>query len=312
MTNEAPPAFTGIPPFFPPFERATPPLRAESKIGLTYSVEPGYRHLLLDVHVPVDRTGPVPLVVWIHGGAWLFGVRDLLPPEWPPGLIIQSAIDAGIAVATIDYRHSREAAFPAQLHDAKAAIRYLRAFAPDLGVDPERIAVWGESAGAHLAALVALIDDPELEGTSGLTGPSSAVSPVVLFYPVTDVDTLPAFADSLPPEARAAMAASGVALPPEPVDVLLEHSPLPRAEARRLLSPVTHVRADAPPFLVIHGAADGLVPSSQSETFVAALLAAGAEAEFVLVPGADHVFAGTDPLPPVARAIAFLTERLRP
>jgi acetyl esterase/lipase len=277
---------------------------------MTYAVVEGYRHLHLDLHVPRGAEASVPLVIWIHGGAWLFGVRDLLPPEWPQNVIIQSAIDAGIAIATIDYRHSREAAFPAQLHDAKAAVRWLRAFAPELGIDPERIAVWGESAGGHLAALVALVDDPDLEGSVGLTGPSSRIAAAVCFYPVTDVDALPVMSDSLPPRVREAILAAGGALPPEPVDILIEHSAYPRERARRLLSPITHVAAGAPPFLLIHGEDDRLVPMDQSERLAGALSDAGADVTFVTVPGADHVFAGTDPRPQADAAVAFLADRL--
>jgi acetyl esterase/lipase len=304
------PGDPGIPPFFPPEVRAVHPQRAESYVGLTYAVEPGWRHLHLDLHVPVDRRGPVPLVIWVHGGAWLFGVRDLLPPEWPPGIIVQSAIDAGFAVATIEYRHSREAAFPAQLHDAKAAIRYLRVFAGALGVDTARMALWGESAGGHLAALAALIRDPALEGSIGLPGPSSEVAAVVCFYPVTDVEAMPSFNDALPPEVRDEIIRATGSLPPEPIDVLIEHSPYPRDEARRLLSPVHHVRADAPPFLLIHGDADRVVPAEQSVLFADALRSVGAHVEHETVAGADHVFAGADPLPPIARAIAFLRAQL--
>ena len=306
--TDAPPANPGgIPPFFPPVVRGTAPERAVSHIALTYGVVEGYRHLHLDVHVPAAATGPVPLVVWMHGGAWLFGVRDLLPLEWPTNIITQSAIDAGMAIATIEYRHSREAAFPAQLHDAKAAIRYLRAFAPELGIDADRIAVWGESAGGHLAALVALVSDPELEGSVGLVGPSSRVDAAVCFYPVTDVASLPPMSDALPAEIREAILASGAPLPPEPVDVLIEHSPYPREEARRLLSPVTHVSPEAPPFLLVHGEADVLVPVDQSRRLERALAAAGADVTLVTVAGADHVFAGTDPRPQAERAVAFLT-----
>lgn len=309
MTDAPEPNPGGIPPFFPPVVRATPPERATSLVGLTYGVVEGYRHLHLDLHVPTGADGPVPLVVWMHGGAWLFGVRDLLPLEWPTNIIVQSAIDAGMAIATIDYRHSREAAFPAQLHDAKAAIRYLRAFAPELGLDPERIAVWGESAGGHLAALVALIEDSELEGSVGLTGPSSRVDSAVCFYPVTDVESLPPMSDALPAAVKEAILASGAPLPPEPVDILLEHSPYPREEARRLLSPTSHVRGDAPPFLLVHGEADVLVPVDQSHRLHDALISAGADSTIVTVPGADHVFAGTDPRPQAELAVQFLRQR---
>ncbi|GAA0994128.1 alpha/beta hydrolase [Subtercola frigoramans] len=311
MTDAHPPVTNSIPAFFTPAERAVLPDRARSFTGLTYAVIEGYRHLHLDVHLPATPEGPVPLVVWMHGGAWLFGVRDLLPPEWPPNLIIQSALDAGLAIATIDYRHSREAAFPAQLHDAKAAIRYLRAFATELGIDPDRIAVWGESAGGHLAALVALVDDPILEGSVGVAEGSSRVSAAVCFYPVTDVESLPPMISALPEHVRQMLTTSGVPLPPEPVDVLIEHSPYSPEEARRILSPVSHVGAGAPPFLLIHGDADRLVPVGQSIRLNDLLAAAGADVTLVTVPGADHVFAGTDPRPQAETAVTFLAARLQ-
>ncbi|GAA1960216.1 hypothetical protein GCM10009776_23480 [Microbacterium deminutum] len=270
----------------------------------------GYRPLQLDLYVPADRSGPVPCVVWIHGGAWLFGTRLAPPDYWPAGALFQAAVDAGLAVASIDYRHSREAPFPAQLHDAKAAIRYLRHFAGQVGIDPTRLGVWGESAGGHLAALVALIDDPELEGADGVVGPASSVSVVVDFYGVADVDILPSFFDAMPQEWIEELRAKGDPGAAEPIDVLLAASPLPRDEARRLVSPVTHVTADAPPFLLIHGEDDALVPIGQSEQLLTALEAAGAEVELVRVPGADHVFLGTDPMPQIERAVAYLRDKL--
>ncbi|GAA5036044.1 family 1 glycosylhydrolase [Microbacterium fluvii] len=283
------------------------PARAVVHPALTYAMPDGYRPLQLDLYVPSERTGPVPCVVWIHGGAWLFGTR-LAPPEyWPAGSLFQSLIDRGLAVASIDYRHSREASFPAQLHDAKAAVRYLRRFAGELGIDAAAIGVWGESAGGHLAALLALVDAPELEGDAGVTGESSAVAAAVVFYGVADVDTMPSFRDTMPAEWIENLESQGTA---EPIDVLLAGSPYPPAEARRLVSPVHHVRADAPPFLLVHGEDDGLVPFSQSEQLLGALRDAGASAELLAVPGADHVFVGTDPLAQIERGADFLREQL--
>lgn len=312
MTEQNTPAGPPPPPaFLPPGERERHhPAGADLHTALTYSMPDGYRPLQLDLYVPTARSGPVPVVVWIHGGAWLFGTREFAPLAWPAGAVFQACVDAGFAVASIDYRHSREAAFPAQLHDAKAAVRYLRHFAPELGLDHERVAVWGESAGGHLAALLALVDDPAFEGVDGVTGPSSAVGAVVDYYGVSDVDTLPNFADSFPPSWLEDLKRQGKGAPPEPIDVLLEFSPYSREEGRRLVSPVSHARADAPPFLLIHGEADGLVPIQQSEALQAALEGAGVEVELVRVPGADHVFLGTDAAPQHERAIAFLRRHL--
>jgi acetyl esterase/lipase len=293
-------------PYLRPGEReAQHPTGATVHSGLIYSLPNGYRPLELDVFVPATA-GPVPCVVWIHGGAWLFGSRQQLPLEWRAGSLFQAIVDAGFAVATIDYRHSREAAFPAQLHDAAAALRYLAHFAPELGLDPERFALWGESAGGHLAALLALVTDPELLGTDGVPAALPAVRAVVDFYGVADVDTMDDPSEAFGPEFVAELQAVATGPAWQPIDVLLEGSPWPNAEGRRLVSPVHHVRADAPPFLLIHGDDDRVVPIEQSEQLQAALQGVGATAEFVRVPGADHVFVGTDPHPQFAAGVAFL------
>lgn len=301
----------GPPAFLPPgtAERQHP-RGARIVPSLTYSTPDGYRPLHLDVYVPETAPGPHPCVVWIHGGAWLFGSRQTPPDYWPEGLAFQRAIDAGLAVVAIDYRHSREAPFPAQLHDAKAAVRYIRHFADELGIDPDRIGAWGESAGGHLAALMGLVDDPALEGSDGVTGPRSDVSPIVDFYGISDIDTMPSFLDSLPPEVVKTLTANG-AEPDSPTSIILANSPLPAEDARRLLSPVHHVRSTPPPFLLVHGEDDGMVPISQSEQLLAALVAAGGDAELVRVPGAGHVFEGADPVAPIHRAVEFLRARLR-
>jgi len=308
--NEDDPGFQ--PPAFlaPGIAEQQHPTGADIHPALTYSMPDGFRPLQLDLYVPAERAGAVPCVVWIHGGAWLFGTRLTPPDYWPAGYLFQAAIDAGLAVASIDYRHSREASFPAQLHDAKAAIRYLRHFAGELGLDPERFGVWGESAGGHLAALVGLIDDPTFEGVDGVLGQSSAVRTVVDFYGVADVATMPSFFDSMPQEWIDNLREKGDPSAQEPIDVLLAASPLPREAARRQVSPITHVSAGAPSFLLVHGEKDGLVPIGQSEQLLASLQEAGVEAELVRVPGADHVFLGTDPLPQLDRAVAYLREKL--
>lgn len=163
--------------------------------------------------------------------------------------------------------------------------------------------------GGHLAALLALVTSPDLIGTVGVGAGDTTVKAVVDFYGVHDVATMPRFSDSLPPFILAELEARGET-PPEPFDTLFGGSPYPRNEAERLCSPISHVRADAPPFLLVHGEADGLVPIVQSERFNDALRAAGTDSELVRVPGADHVFLGTDPAPQIERALDFLRARL--
>lgn len=289
--------------------RSPVPAGATAHLGLTYAMPAGYREIGMDVYVPTRRTGPAPCVVWIHGGAWLFGDRRYLPELWPTGELLSALIDRGYAVATIDYRHAKEAVFPAQLHDAKAAVRYLRHFADELGIDPDRLAVWGESAGGHLAALVGLVSGrPDLEGVDGVPGSDSAVAAVVDWYGVSDVRTMPALSAALATMAgEEAPAARG----DEPIDLMLAGALDPAAAAREL-SPVCHVSATAPPFLLVHGDADGLVPIAQSEQLRDRLLEAGADVTFHTVPGADHVFIGADITPLIDGAINFLDGVLTP
>ncbi|WP_194762677.1 alpha/beta hydrolase [Microbacterium sp. UFMG61] len=309
--DDQPARVIGPPTFHPPgtAERQQP-RDAHIFPSLTYSIPDGYRPLHLDVYTPKAASGPSPCVIWVHGGAWLFGSRQMPPEYWPEGMLFQKAIDAGLAIVAIDYRHSREAPFPAQIHDAKAAVRYIRHFAVELGIDPDRIGAWGESAGGHLVALLGLAKDPALEGSEGITGPSSAVSPVVDFYGVSDVDTMPSLFDSLPAEVVEILLSAGGREHADPTTVVLSNSPLPAADARRLLSPINNVGSTPPPFLLVHGEDDSLVPISQSEQLLAGLKAAGGDAELVRVPGAKHVFEGSDPEPPIERAVAYLRARL--
>ncbi|GAB3193821.1 hypothetical protein GCM10027261_10430 [Geodermatophilus arenarius] len=289
--------------FLPP----PPPVRREDGArhfsGVTYAVAFGYRPLQLDVWVP-DTPAPAPLVVWVHGGAFMMGDRRYLPETLRENQVFDALLDAGLAVATIDYRHALEAPFPALLHDAKAAVRYLRRFAGELGVDTTRIGAWGESAGGHVAALLGLTGHrPDLEGTHGVVGESSAVDVVVDWYGVSDLATMPRQA---PPPQIAALLPEELRGPPE------EHLVAGLTDATRAdASPVTHATADAPPFLLLHGTADWLVPYAQSERLHAALQAAGARSELVPVEGAGHVWLGHDDVDGIVdRSVRHLAHHL--
>lgn len=290
--------------FYPPTEPTRRDDGARHFSGLTYAVAFGYRPLQLDVWVP-DSPTPAPLVVWVHGGAFMMGDRRVLPETLRPNQVFDALLEAGLAVATIDYRHALEAPFPAQLQDARAAVRYLRRFAGELGVSTERIGIWGESAGGHIAALVGLTAHrPDLEGTHGVVGESSAVDVVVDWYGLSDLDTMPK-AD--PPPQVAAMLPEELRVPPE------EH--LTRGLTGQALadaSPLTHVTPDAPPFLLQHGTADWLVPHAQSEVLAAALQAAGVPVRLESVEGAGHIWLQHDDVDGIVdRAVTFLAEALR-
>jgi acetyl esterase/lipase len=303
MSTEAP-EWAGPARFLPPPEPARRDDGVLRYVGVTYAVAVGYRPLQLDLWVP-DSATPPPLVVYVHGGGFMFGDRRYLPETLRPDQVFEALVAAGLAVATIDYRHALEAPFPAQLHDAKAAVRYLRAHADELGISTERIGVMGESAGAHIAALVGLTAHrPDLEGPHGVVGPSSAVDVVVDWYGPADLATMPRVA--LPP-AVAAKLPPEMATPPE--DHLTRGL---EGAARADASPVTHVTPDAPPFLLVHGTADWLVPYAQSEQLHAALTGAGVDCRLEPVDGAQHIFDGHDDIDAVVQlSVDYLARALR-
>ena len=148
------------------------PDRVHTHPGIEYAAVLGYRPLLLDLYLPDPGASPgqAPVVLFLHGGGWGLGSRtEVGPPfdDWQPSFFERLA-QAGFAVASADYRLSGEARFPAQLHDAKAAVRWLRRNAGEYQLDGDRIVAWGASAGGHLAALLGLTGDvPGLEGSVG-------------------------------------------------------------------------------------------------------------------------------------------------
>lgn len=232
----------------------------------------GGRLLLLDILRPGGDPSVVrPLVIWIHGGGWQAGSR-----EAPPG---RELLDRGFATASISYRFSDEAVFPAQIHDVKTAIRFLRANAGRFAINPDRIGLWGHSAGGHLASLAGMTGDvPELEGEGGSPGVSSAVQAVVpLAGPADFSDTRtddPAFFGNDLPAQRM------LDKPATADDAFLRRA--------ALASPVRHAHADAPPYLVVHGSADPVVTPGESRRLVDAITAAGGQATLLEATGIDH------------------------
>ena len=291
--------------FLPPTEPRVDAHGSKRYEGVTYAIVHGYRPLQLDVWVPESGTRP-SLVVWIHGGGWMFGDRRYLPETLRPNQLFDASTAAGLAIATIDYRHALEAHFPAQLHDAKAAIRYLRAYADVFGVNTAKIGVWGESAGGHIAALVGLTrQHAELEGAIGVLLESSAVDAVVAWYAPADFTLQPRERRS--PEAIATR-------PPEmltPPEELLAGGNDEQTLA--VASPISYVTSTAAPFLLIHGTADTVVPYVQSEVLTKALTDVGVTAQLVPIDGAEHIFNGHDDVDGVVRlSVEYLANALRP
>jgi acetyl esterase/lipase len=260
--------------------------------AVEYGAVPGYRPLLLDLHRPDGPTPPV--VVFLHGGGWRVGSRGAFGPayaDWSPTPFARLAA-AGVAVASLDYRLSGEARFPAQLDDVTAGLAWLRAHAGCVGVDASRVVLWGESAGGHLAALLGLAD-PQVRG-------------VVDWYGPADLTALVADA------AAGGISAVDVGAADSREALLLGAPAASDPERARRAGPVAHVHPGAPPFLLRHGTADRFVPSRQSERLAEALREAGVDVRLDLVEGADHMWLGRPDVAEAAfdDAVAFVLRRL--
>jgi acetyl esterase/lipase len=221
--------------------------------------------LKLDLYSPKDRTKPLPAVVFIHGGAWRGGNRQMYH------YYCVKFAEHGYVAATISYRLYQVAPFPAAVEDAKCAVRWMRANAEKLGVDPDRIGIAGGSAGGHLSMMVAYAPDtPELEGAGGHADVSSRVQAVVNIYGPTDLTTEFARGNSVVS------------------DFLGGKSFDDARELYQLASPITHVSKDDPPTLILHGSIDSTVPIEQADLLVAALKKAGVEFDYDRVEGWPH------------------------
>ena len=211
---------------------------------------------------------PHPTVVWLTGGAWQKVSKNAHVPE------MVYLAEAGYTVATVEYRSSEDDVFPAQIEDVKAAIRFLRKNAASYQVDPLHIAVMGESAGGHLAAMAGATSGLGLFDVGENLDVSSDVQCAVDWYGPADFE---AFKVGVP---------EMFSFSPE---ALLIGGPVrDNPEKARAASPVAYVGEKTPPFLILHGTEDQLVPFSQSETLYEKLTAAGAEAELVALEGANH------------------------
>jgi acetyl esterase/lipase len=241
--------------------------------------KPDGRPQLLDLYLPEKADGPLPVIVWIHGGGWQGGNKNGTPAL--------SQLKRGYAVASINYRLSGEAQFPAQIHDCKAAIRWLRAHAKEHNLDPKRIAVWGSSAGGHLVALLGTSGDvKELEGDLGNLDQSSRVQAVCDWFGPTDFCQMNAHR---PPGAKLDHDEPG-----SPESRLVGGPIQENKDKVAKANPITYVSKDDPPFLIMHGDRDELVPHHQSEILTEALQKAGVDVTFKTVEGAGHGFGGPD------------------
>lgn len=277
--------------------------------GITYAMA-GALELKLDLHLPTAKPErPLPVLLWLHAGGWREGGRGFCP--------IANLAKEGYAVASVSYRLSGQAKFPAQIEDCKAAVRWLRAHAAEYALDPEHIGACGESAGGHLAALLGVTGgDLALEGVVGGNEKiSSRVQAVVALCAPTDFTNMLGRARER--SFWAALVTSGSFSEAKYTfarNYALEKlfgGPVTKHAARvRLASPVTHVSPGDPPVLLFHGRGDPLIPLSQSEEFLRALQQAGVEARLEILETNTH---GIGRFPPdmMSATRAFFNRHLK-
>jgi acetyl esterase/lipase len=278
-------------------QKLTFPGGVSALFDVTYANLRGFRPLTLDLYQPVPRGMALPLVVFVHGGGWNGGdTRHAAGfADFPAELARLAA--QGYVVASVNYRLSGEARFPAAVHDVKFAIRWLRAQARELNIDVTRVAVWGEGAGGQLAALVGVTCgvtpfEPEA-GKEKEELPSVCVQAVIDWYGATDLQNLAA--DNMgQPEAAGFKPVPSEFQPPPASDAgsFLGCEPaLCPPMAARLASPLAFVSATSPPFLIQHGEADTAVSPKQSQKLHESLRKAGVPAELITYPNVGQNFA---------------------
>ena len=270
------------------------PDRIEVRRNLAYAETDNPRQTL-DLFLPrVHSTNPLPLIVFIHGGGWRKGSKESGSSRLVPFVASGDYIGA-----SINYRLTNEAQWPAQIHDCKAAIRWLRGNAGALGIDADKIAVWGSSAGGHLVSMMGTSGDVKLlEGTLGRhLDQSSRVSAVVNFFGPENFITMVQQESSIDRTSR-----------DYPEALLLGGRVQDQPEVAKYASPVTWITDDDPPFLTAHGTRDPLVPYAQATELDRGLEAAGVFSILITMKDAGHGFKSVE-LDRIIRA--FLDQTLR-
>jgi acetyl esterase/lipase len=267
---------------------AAPTVTADIQYATTAAGEP----LRLDLYAPESGAG-APLIVWVHGGAWENGNKSAMP--------LAPVIERGFAVASLDFSPASKAPFPGQIHEIKAAIRFLRAQAKQYGYDASRIAIAGASSGAHLAAVVGTSNGHrELEGALGShRGESSNVQAIVSYFAATNLTTI--LAQSTP---------FGLGIREPALKRLLGAAPKDAEPLARLASPVFQVDRSDPPLLLFHGDQDPQMPINQSHELEGAYERQGLKADFVVVHGAAHGGDAFYSPENVERVVTFLSAQL--
>ncbi|RAI88458.1 alpha/beta hydrolase [Algoriphagus yeomjeoni] len=248
---------------------------------------------LLDIYLPANATGKVPLIVFIHGGGWLS--NDKYADMGYMKETVSEILESGYALASIDYRFSTQAVFPAQMLDCNAAISYLVDNADNYGFDTERMALMGFSAGGHLASMIGLANNNKVdEFYLPNINRSFGFKAVVDFYGPADLTLFPGAIDAKSPEG-----------------LLIGAAPLDRPDLAKMASPVSYVDENDPPFLIIHGEKDDLVSPNQSHLLNSWLKVKGVPTELIIVKDAPHFGPMFDVEEIRIKVIRFLNEELK-
>jgi acetyl esterase/lipase len=247
---------------------------------------------LLDIYLPAGTKGKLPLVIFIHGGGWLS--NDKYADMGYMRKTVAEIISSGYALASIDYRFSTQAVFPAQILDCNRAVSFLYDYADTYGFDKERFAVMGFSSGGHLASLVGLSENNDIPAFY-MPGSSQSFSfkAVVDFYGPSELILFPGANDEKSPEG-----------------LLIGAAPLQRPDLAKAASPVTYVDKNDPPFLIIHGEKDELVSPRQSRLLSSWLSVSGVPNELIMVKDAPHFGAMFDADEIRYKVISFLRDHL--
>ncbi len=248
---------------------------------------------LLDIYLPPNSNGKLPLVVFVHGGGWISNDKYSDMGYMPN--TVAAMLDSGIAVASIDYRFANDAVFPAILQDCNKAVSFLYDNADKYNLNKNEIALMGFSAGGHLASLMGTSQNNKV---LNLYFPNTyrpfQYKAVVDFYGPTDLVLLPGNEDEKSPEA-----------------ILIGAEPLLRPDLAKAASPITYIDKDDPPFLIFHGEKDNIVSNKQSKLFSAWLNYYGVKNELTIVKDAPHFGEMYDVDDIRTKVMAFLEKHLK-
>lgn len=263
--------------------------------NISYAKDTLKRHML-DIYLPQNTTENTPLIVWIHGGAWM--MNDKYSDMSYMQHTVKGFLDSGYALASIDYRYSTEAVFPAQIQDCNQALQYLFDHAAAYKLDKNRIALIGFSAGGHLASLMGLSQNNAVKDFYAAgKKPPFKIKCVLDFYGPSD---LIAFVGS-----------HTITNPQDPIRLLLGASPIDRPDLAKRASPSSYVDKNDPPFLIVQGEKDESVPQNQSKLLSAWLTVNGVKNELIIVPNAPHYGDMFDAPDIRQRIFSFLAAHLR-